>query len=191
MPGCWLCGKNGAADPLDKHHIFGGAYRKKSEKCGLTVYLCHNSCHLFGPEAAHNCRETMERLHKYGQMLAMERFGWTVEEFVAAFGKNYLDEADLMPAQAETERSEACPAGQDEQSGLCDDVTISLRKEPGSECFGRKIEASSASAALTGLAVLIREYAKLTGVPVLRVLAVLAASMTAPGIREESEKGDG
>lgn len=75
--------------------------------------------------------------------------------------------------------------------GLCDDVTISLRKEPGSEHFSRKIEASGAQAALTGLAVLIREYAKLTGVPVLRVLAVLAASMTAPGIREESEKGDG
>lgn len=29
---CWLCGRNGTAEPLDKHHIFGGAYRKKSEK---------------------------------------------------------------------------------------------------------------------------------------------------------------
>lgn len=38
---CWLCGRNGTAEPLDKHHIFGGAYRKKSEKYGLTVYLCH------------------------------------------------------------------------------------------------------------------------------------------------------
>jgi hypothetical protein len=36
---CWLDQRNGYADPLDKHHIFGGAYRKKSEKYGLYVYL--------------------------------------------------------------------------------------------------------------------------------------------------------
>ena len=24
---CWLCGRNGADDPLDVHHIFGGANR--------------------------------------------------------------------------------------------------------------------------------------------------------------------
>lgn len=98
MRSCWLCGRNGTADPLDKHHIFGGAYRKKSERYGLTVYLCHCSCHLFGPEAAHNCRETMEQLHKYGQKLVMEEQGWTVEEFMAKFGGNYLDDEDLAPA---------------------------------------------------------------------------------------------
>ena len=31
---CWLCGRNGASDPLDAHHIFGGANRKLSEKYG-------------------------------------------------------------------------------------------------------------------------------------------------------------
>lgn len=50
---CWLCGRNGTADPLDKHHIFGGAYRKKSEKYGLCVDLCHHDCHIFGEGAAH------------------------------------------------------------------------------------------------------------------------------------------
>ena len=35
---CWLCGRNGTAEPLDKHHIFGGAYRKKSEKYGLREF---------------------------------------------------------------------------------------------------------------------------------------------------------
>lgn len=59
---CWLCGRNGTAEPLDKHHIFGGAYRKKSEKYGLTVYLCHGSCHIFGEKAVHSCRETMDEL---------------------------------------------------------------------------------------------------------------------------------
>lgn len=92
---CWLCGRNGTADPLDKHHIFGGAYRNKSEKYGLTVDLCHCNCHLFGKKAAHNCRETMGELHRYGQKLAMQRYGWTKEEFMLEFGKNYLDEDEL------------------------------------------------------------------------------------------------
>jgi hypothetical protein len=87
---CWLCGKNGSADPLDKHHIFGGANRKNSEKYGATVYLCHNVCHLFGPDAAHNNAETARELHEYGQKKVMEEQGWTVEEFRAVFGKSYI-----------------------------------------------------------------------------------------------------
>ena len=79
---CWLCGRNGTAEPLDKHHIFGGAYRKKSEKYGMTVYLCHGSCHIFGEKAVHSCRETMDELHRYGQKMAMERMGWTKEDFM-------------------------------------------------------------------------------------------------------------
>lgn len=71
------------------------------------------------------------------------------------------------------------------QEALAADVTITLRKEPGSNSFNRKIEASSASAALNGIAVLIREYAKLTNLPVVRVLALLAATMTAPALKEQ------
>lgn len=96
---CWLCGRNGTAEPLDKHHIFGGAYRKKSEKYGLTVYLCHGSCHIFGEKAVHSCRETMDELHRYGQKMAMERMGWTKEDFMREFGRNYLDEEDLQPTE--------------------------------------------------------------------------------------------
>jgi len=88
---CWLCGKNGMKDPLDKHHIFGGAYRKKSEKYGLTVPLCHKECHQFGKYAAHQNAETMRRLHEYGQRKAMEEQGWTVQEFALEFGRNYLN----------------------------------------------------------------------------------------------------
>lgn len=70
------------------------------------------------------------------------------------------------------------------------DVTIELRKEKGSSVFGRRIEASSASAALNGIAVLIAEYSRLTDVPVLRVLALLAATMSASALREKNEPGD-
>lgn len=90
---CWLCGKNGCEDPLDKHHIFGGvAYRKKSERYGLTVWLCHDSCHENGPEAVHRNAETRQRLQEYGQRRAMEENNWTVEDFVREFGKNHLRE---------------------------------------------------------------------------------------------------
>ena len=88
---CWLCGKNGMKDPLDKHHIFGNAYRKKSEKYGLVVPLCHKECHQFGKYAAHQNAETMRRLHEYGQRKAMEEQGWTVQEFALEFGRNYLN----------------------------------------------------------------------------------------------------
>ena len=87
---CWLCGRNGTTDPLDKHHIFEASNRKKSEKYGLTVDLCHFRCHIFGPEAVHNNAENMQALHEYGQRKAMEENGWTVDEFREVFGKNYL-----------------------------------------------------------------------------------------------------
>lgn len=89
---CFLCGRNGASDPLDRHHIFGGAYRKKSERYGLTVDLCHHSCHIFGPGAVHECKDTMRALKQYGQKKAMLEQGWSVAEFIKEFGKNYLEE---------------------------------------------------------------------------------------------------
>lgn len=90
MKKCWLCGKNGSADPLDRHHIFGGANRKKSEKYGLVVYLCHHDCHIFGPNAAHNNAETMLKIRQYGQKKAMEENDWTTADFIREFDRNYL-----------------------------------------------------------------------------------------------------
>lgn len=90
MNQCWLCGANGSFDPLDRHHIFGGANRKKSERMGLVVYLCHNRCHIFGKQAAHQNKETMLKLHQYGQQKAMDENGWNTERFIQEFGRNYL-----------------------------------------------------------------------------------------------------
>ena len=90
----FLCGRGGTEDPLDFHHIFGGnaADRKKCKRYGLKVRLCRGRCHIFGPEAAHNCAETMLTLRRYGQRKVMIEQGWTVDEFRFHFGKNYLDE---------------------------------------------------------------------------------------------------
>ena len=90
MRRCWLCGRNGAADPLDRHHIFGAANRKKSEKYGLVVYLCHDRCHIFGKKAVHQNAQTMQMLHEYGQQKFMEEQNATADEFRQVFGKNYL-----------------------------------------------------------------------------------------------------
>ncbi len=90
MNECFLCGKNGWADKLDRHHIFNKHNRNKSEKYGLVVYLCHNECHIFGKNAVHNNRDVDLKLKQYGQRKAMEEQGWTTEDFIRIFGKNYL-----------------------------------------------------------------------------------------------------
>ena len=87
---CWVCGAQGYREPLDAHHIFGGSNRKKSEKYGLVVDLCHSSCHIFGKGAVHNNAVLMQKLHEYGQKKAMEEQGWSIDEFRQVFGKNYL-----------------------------------------------------------------------------------------------------
>lgn len=90
MDKCFLCGKNGYSDPLDTHHIFGGPYRKKSERYGLTVKLCHHNCHIFGPHSVHQDAETAQRLHEYGQRKWMAEQDKTVDDFRREFGRNYL-----------------------------------------------------------------------------------------------------
>jgi len=93
---CFLCGRNGQGDPLDKHHAFPGALRDKSEQYGLWVYLCHARCHIFGAEAVHNCVETKKWIQSFAQKKAMIEQGWTIEQFRREFGKNYLNEQDAL-----------------------------------------------------------------------------------------------
>lgn len=89
---CALCGRNGNGDPLDKHHVFGGANRKLSTKYGAVVYLCHNRCHENGPEAVHrNAAKNRELQIEWQEKLMVEN-GWTVDDFRSVFGKNYLPE---------------------------------------------------------------------------------------------------
>lgn len=91
---CFLCGRNGSQDRLERHHIFGAANRNLSEKYGLVVYLCGDRCHRNGPKAAHRNSETMAYLHAYGQKKAMKEQNWTTERFRQVFGKNYLEDDD-------------------------------------------------------------------------------------------------
>ena len=90
MRECYLCGRNGCQDPLDKHHVFGGAYRKKSEKYGAVVYLCHERCHESGKGAVHNNRSVDLALRREWQAKLMEQENWTEDDFRREFGKSYF-----------------------------------------------------------------------------------------------------
>ena len=81
---CVMCGSQVW---LEKHHVFGGANRKKSEKYGLWVYLCHY-CHNEPPDGVHHNRKNAEKLKAIGQY-AFQREHPELD-FIKLFGKNYL-----------------------------------------------------------------------------------------------------
>lgn len=93
IPHCFLCGRSGYVK-LDRHEVFGGAYRQKSKRLGLWVLLCHHECHLFGPHSAHQDAATAMTLKRLAQRAAMLRYTWSVADFRLEFGKNYLEEDD-------------------------------------------------------------------------------------------------
>ena len=81
---CYLCKTN---RNLERHHIFGGANREKSEEYGLTVILCHN-CHNEPPNGVHHNKQMDLWLKMYTQQ-TYERHH-TRDEFIRLIGKNYL-----------------------------------------------------------------------------------------------------
>lgn len=83
---CFICHTTMS---LERHHVFGGAYRSKSERDGLTVYLCHFH-HNEPPMGVHHNRHLMDWLRAIGQRAWMERNDATVEDFMHAYGRNYL-----------------------------------------------------------------------------------------------------
>lgn len=86
---CFICGRNARADywGLDEHHVFGGANRRMSEKYGLKVYICHDSCHLNG---VHKDAELNRKVQAIVQKRAMQYYGWTIQDFIRIFRKNYI-----------------------------------------------------------------------------------------------------
>ena len=83
---CWLCDRNGCGK-MDRHEVFGGANRQKSKALGLWVHLCLDSCHLNG---VHKGGYYSYLLKSEAQRCAMKKYGWTKEQFIAEFGRNYM-----------------------------------------------------------------------------------------------------
>lgn len=86
MRECEICG---ATHWLERHHVFNGAYRKKSEKFGAVADLCH-FCHNEPPNGVHHNAENMRQLKAKYQMLLMDKYGMTEADFIREFGKNYI-----------------------------------------------------------------------------------------------------
>lgn len=84
---CYLCKRVGFTE---NHHIFRGKNRKRADADGLTVYLCH-FCHNEPPRGVHFNKDMDLRLKQIGQRVWMQHHGKTVDEFIQAYGRNYLD----------------------------------------------------------------------------------------------------
>lgn len=84
-----VCYITGTTRNLDLHHCIHGSNRKKADKHGLTVYLNHD-VHM-RLHAHQKPFETLdEELKKVAQKAYMEHYGATTEDFIAAYGRNYL-----------------------------------------------------------------------------------------------------
>lgn len=72
-----------------RHEIFFGKNRKKSIKYGLVVFLppeLHNASNA----GVHFNHEFDMELKQAGQRVAMQYYGWDIDQFREVFGKNYL-----------------------------------------------------------------------------------------------------
>ena len=83
---CFLCGRYGT---MEMHHVFNGALKRKSERYGAVVPLCH-SCHNEPPEGVHFNVENAKALKQALQGKIMQEQGWGIEDWLAVFGKNYI-----------------------------------------------------------------------------------------------------
>lgn len=83
---CFICG---SYRWIEWHHIFGAADRKKSTEYGLVVPLCRY-CHNEPPNGVHFNKAIRRKLQAYAQKKAMKHYGWSIEDFRAVFGRNYL-----------------------------------------------------------------------------------------------------
>lgn len=83
---CYVCGAEGI---LARHEPLGGPSRQKSKRLGLWVHVCP-ACHEFAHGAGILAHATALQLKQDAQKTAMDEFGWSTEEFIQQFGKNYL-----------------------------------------------------------------------------------------------------
>lgn len=73
---------------LHRHHIFAGSDRALSEKYGLTVWLCARH-HNMSSEGVHNNIALDRKLKAIAQRRAMKHYGWSVEDWLKIFRRNY------------------------------------------------------------------------------------------------------
>lgn len=81
------CMFTGAA-PVERHHVFGGANRKKSERRGFIAPL-RPDLHPNGVFAGKDAKDVDTALKRLSQQYYESHYG-TREQFIEEFGRNYL-----------------------------------------------------------------------------------------------------
>jgi hypothetical protein len=83
---CYVCGTNAG---IERHHVFGGPYRNKSDKYGFMRDLCAEH-HRNGKYSAHRNRS----LNLWLKQECQREFekSYSREEFIREFGKSYLED---------------------------------------------------------------------------------------------------
>ena len=81
---CYWCHRTG---DLHKHHIFGAANRKWSDKYGLWIWLCPEH-HNMSDKGIHFNKPMREQMQQIAQREFEDTYGH--DEFVRIFKKNYL-----------------------------------------------------------------------------------------------------
>lgn len=70
-------------ETLERHHVFSGAFRKKSEEYGAVVEICRK-CH---DDLHHRHPANYKWLKRQWRDRLMAENGWTIEEFIEKFGR--------------------------------------------------------------------------------------------------------
>lgn len=135
---CYLCemlhGNDGHYTSIEEHHVFEGwANRRKSEHWGLKIYLCNEHHNQTNSESIHNNEEIETMVKQIAQRAFEERYGHS--EFMAEFGKNYLDEEEWFETELEL-----VPEKKVVDNGMrfCEeaiDVDFGLWEQGGQYCF--------------------------------------------------------
>lgn len=94
---------------VERHHIFGGCYKAKSEKYGFIAPL-HPLFHPNGVSAFSDWQSVDLKLKRKCQVYYEEHYG-NRDNFIEEFGRNYLEEDST---------SEDNASGDDSQGWICD-----------------------------------------------------------------------
>lgn len=84
------CYVTGSTYNLHEHHIFcGTGLRRLSEKYGLKIWL-RADFHNMSDYGIHFDKNFDLDIKQMAQQVAMEHYGWTIEDFIKIFGRNFL-----------------------------------------------------------------------------------------------------
>ena len=86
-----VCYITGEEYNLQEHHVFNGIVnRKLSEKYGLKIWL-RADWHNMEKYSVHMDARLDRKIKAEVQQIAMDHYGWSVEDFIRIFGKNYIN----------------------------------------------------------------------------------------------------